>query len=149
MRKLMQWAASRGDWQRSDFLALPEVDAQDDAMLQRWQVVVGGLALVLSRESLSGRNARYPHTMRLYQGLRRRLRQGRVIDASPELISDVMHEIAQVADPLTTRCLRACFQASLGRDPESALPSQLEEKNTSRLQSQPRWEDTQQKLRKA
>ncbi|WP_169417773.1 hypothetical protein [Ramlibacter agri] len=142
MRKLMQWATSRGDWQRSDFLALPTVDAQDDAMLQRWQVVVGGLALLLSRESPSGRSARFPHTMRLYQGLRQRLRQGRYVDASPELIGDVMHETASVADPLTTRCLRACFQASLGRDPDSALPSQFDARNTSRLQSQPTWEDT-------
>lgn len=153
MRKLMQWAASRGDWQRSDFLGLPSVEVRDDAMLQRWQVVVGGLALVLSRETRSGRGARYASTVRLYQGLRRRLRQGRDVDAAPELISDVMHEIAGVADPLTTQCLRACFHASLGRNPDSVLPSQFpsagESRATSRLQSQPRWEDTQQQRRAA
>jgi hypothetical protein len=139
MRKLMQWAASRGDWQRSDFLGLPTVVAQEDVMLQRWQVVAGGLALVLSRETRAGRDIRYRSTMRLYHGLRRRLRQGRVIDAGPELLNDVMHEVASSADPLTTQCLRACFNASLGRSPDSELPSRFpgDHRSTSRLHSQP------------
>jgi hypothetical protein len=38
---------------------------------------------------------------------------------SPELISEVMHEISEIADPLTRSCLKACFHAEL-RGPATA-----------------------------
>ena len=114
-------------------------------MLQRWQVVAGGLALVLSRLSPTERSAHFSATYRLYQGLRSRLRQGTtVIDASSELLSDVMHEIATVADTMTTQCLRTCFDASLKPgDPNDGRPgapgdSRSSTRGTSRLHSQPR-----------
>jgi len=137
----MQWAGSHGHWTQSDFVGLPSVQRDADPLLQRWQVVAGGLALVLSRLSTSERSARYSSTYRLYQGLRIRLRQGAEVDAAPELLSDVMHEIAGVADVQTTLCLRACFNARLGRgDPADEAPvlSVGDSRPTSRLQSQPR-----------
>ena len=142
MQKLMQWAGSQGHWTQSDFGGLPAVQRDADAVLQRWQVVAGGLALVLSRVSRTERSARFSASYRLYQGLRRRLRQGAVVDASPELLSDVMHEIAGVADTLTTTCLRACFDASRRPGyPNDAGASASDSRSTSRLQSQPRPSD--------
>ncbi|MDB5858364.1 MAG: hypothetical protein JWQ76_2053 [Ramlibacter sp.] len=140
MQKLMQWAGSQGNWTQSDFGGLPAVRPEADAALQRWQVVAGGLALVLSRVTRTERSARFCATYRLYQGLRRRLRQGAVVDASPELLSDVMHEIAGVADLLTTNCLRACFDASLrpGEPDDNPPGSPEDSRATSLLQSQPR-----------
>ena len=137
MQRLMQWAGSQGHWTQSDFGGLPAVQREADVGLQRWQVVAGGLALLLSRVSPSERSARFSASYRLYQGLRRRLRQGAVVDASSNLLSDVMHEIAGVADTMTTQCLRACFDASLKPGyPHGDIPEGAGE--TSRLQSQPR-----------
>jgi hypothetical protein len=150
MKRLMQWAGSQGNWARSDFGGLPAVQHDASPLLQRWQVVAGGLALVLSRASRTERDARFHATNRLYQGLRRRLRQGAAIDASTELIQDVMHEIAGVADAQTTQCLRACFDASLGREGIDSALGLRRDRDTSRLNSQPRpsdWQDTQQQRR--
>jgi hypothetical protein len=135
----MKWASSQGHWTQSEFSGLPAVQHEADPVLQRWQVVAGGLALVLSRVSRSERSARFPATYRLYQGLRLRLRQGAVIDASSELLSDVMHEIAGVADLLTTNCLRTCFDASLrpGYPNDDAPSASADARATSRLHSQP------------
>ena len=147
MQRLMRWASSQGNWAPSDFAGLPAVQRDADRLLQRWQVVAGGLALVLSRASRTERAARFHAADRMYTGLRRRLRQGAFIDASTELIQDVMHEIAGVADVQTTQCLRACFDASLGRDEADSALGLLQERDTSRLNSQPRpsgWQDTQQ-----
>src|SRR6478752_3760442 len=138
MKRLFQWARSRGDWAPSDFGGLPSVQHEAEPLLQRWQVVAGGLALVLSRASRTERDARFHATNRLFQGLRRRLRQGAAIDASPELIQDVMHEIAGVADVQTTQCLRACFDASLGREGIDSAVGLRQERDTSRMNSQPR-----------
>jgi hypothetical protein len=141
MQRLMQWAGSQGHWTQSGFGGLPSVQREADPLLQRWQVVAGGLALVLSRLSASERSARFSATYRLYQGLRRRLRQGAEVDAAPELLSDVMHEIAGVADVQTTQCLRACFDFRLGRGEsvdEAPAVSAGDSRPTSRLQSQPR-----------
>lgn len=140
MQRLMQWAGSQGNWTQSDFGGLPAVQTDAEPGLQRWQVVAGGLALLLSRVSASERAARFPASYRLYQGLRRRLRQGAVVDASPALLSDVMHEIAGVADTLTAQCLRACFEASRlpGNANAGGSAGPQDSRGTSRLQSQPR-----------
>jgi hypothetical protein len=147
MKRLLKWANSQGHWAESDFGGLPALQRDADPALQRWQVVAGGLALVLSRASRTERDARFHATNRLYQGLRRRLRQGAAIDAATELIQDVMHEVAGVADVQTTQCLRACFDASLGREVPDSTLGLRQERNTSRMNSQPRpsdWEETQQ-----
>lgn len=122
MRKLMNWAVgTQGDWSDSG-LALPSLDVDADAGLQRWCVVAGGLALILSRVADAERAARFAHTHVLYVQVRRRLRQAQPVDASPELIGEVMHEVADVADPHTRTCLKACFHAAV-REPSVALAS--------------------------
>lgn len=139
MRKLIQWASGHGHWRPSSYLGLPKVQRQDDPLLQQWQVVAGGIALVLSRVAPSERKARFASTAWLYPFLRQRLREARSVDVSPELLSDVMHELAGVADPLTIRCVRARFDASLsvagGR--AGSQPGD-DSRPTGVLQSQPR-----------
>lgn len=156
MQKLIRWTASRGHWSRSDFLGLPLLQLDADPGLQRWQVVAGGLALVLSRLA-PGEGARFMATGKLYNVLRRRLPRRAPITPSSELLNDVMHEIASVADPLTIKCLRAGFHASLAGH-ASAHPDadETDTRATSRLVSQPRpsrlhsrWEDTHQQRRQA
>lgn len=155
MQRLMRWTTSRGHWSRSDYLGLPvlQLDAEPD--LQRWQVVAGGLALVLSRLT-PNEHGRFAAAHKLYHVLRRRLRRGAIITPSPHLLSDVMHEIADVADPMTTRCLRICFQRSLSRGARAPTEEGYDSRNTSRLVSQPRpsrlhsrWEDTHQQETRA
>lgn len=139
MRTLMNWAVgTQGDWSDSG-LALPVLDVAAEAPLQRWCAVAGGLALILSRVADAERAARFAHTHVLYVQVRRRLRQAQPVDASAELIGEVMHEIADVADPLTRNCLKACFQAAV-RQPAVALASDRagEPERSSQPPSQPR-----------
>lgn len=151
MQKLIRWTASRGHWSRSDFLGLPLLQLDAEPQLQRWQVVAGGLALVLSRLA-PGEGRHYSASFKLYNVLRRRLQHRSAIAPSSELLNDVMHEIASVADPLTLKCLRAGFHASLaGHAAAQPDADETDARPTSRLVSQPRpsrlhsrWEDTHQ-----
>lgn len=126
VRSLMSWGSPQGAWNASD-LALPAVDAGADPATQRWCVVAGGLALILSRLSATERSARFACTHALYLAARRDLRQHHTVSASPELLSEVMHEIADVADALTRTCLRACFQASLAQPVAEGQPAPQQE----------------------
>jgi hypothetical protein len=120
MEKLARWVGSQGDWNPSAW-ALPALDQDGDAVLQRWRVVAGGLALILSRSGPAEHGARFACSKDLYLLIRRRLRRSAAVDASAELLGEVMHEIAQVADPQTRSCLQACFRARV-HGGEGALP---------------------------
>jgi hypothetical protein len=115
MDTLRKWIGSQGDWNRSEFSDLPLVGSSEDPVVQRWCVVAGGLGLILSRTSASQRSAHFGVTLQLYQILRERLRQRQPVQASPALLSDVMHEVAALIDPMSKACLKACFRASLGQ----------------------------------
>lgn len=129
MRRFKQWLGSIGEWNSSQW-ALPEVDRDTELSVQRWTVVAGGLALVLSRLAPFERSARFARTQQAYALIRRRLRQSRPVDAGAELLSDVMHEVAEVCDPVTRTSLRACFRASVGGmaadQPGASLPGASE-----------------------
>ena len=141
MQKLLHWIDSQGEWTRSDFLGLPRLEPDDNSPAQRWRIVVGGLALVLSRLSDTELAARFPSTHALYQCLRRCLKDARHPAPGPELLGEAMHELAGVADPLTKSCLGMCFRDSLGQQgagagvptskgepsspPSSSMPSSL------------------------
>jgi hypothetical protein len=47
--------------------------------------------------------------------LREAMRQGRRPEAGAALVGDVMHEVAEVADPMTQASLGACFRECLKR----------------------------------
>jgi hypothetical protein len=133
MQKLINWAVSQSDWACSA-LELPALEADADVVLQRWCVVAGGLGLILSRLRPTERSAHFAATHGLYVLIRRRLRQSQPVGAGADLLGDVMHEIAEVADPLTRRCLRAAFDASLGERAEVGAGAAL---STSSGNSQP------------
>jgi hypothetical protein len=109
MQRLMKWVGSQGDWNCSGW-NLPALAADTEASVQRWAVVAGGLALVLSRTEAPERSAHFAASHALYQVIRRDLRHGRPPAAGAALLGEAMHELAQVADPATRRCLMACFQ---------------------------------------
>jgi hypothetical protein len=111
---LMKWAASHAAWSVSE-LELPRVDPAADPALQRLCAVAGGLGLILSRLQSTERSARFPHTEALYALIRRRLRHSEPVRAGADLLGEVMHEIADSADPLTRGCLKACFGRRGGR----------------------------------
>jgi hypothetical protein len=119
---LMKWAGSPAAWTVSE-LELPRVDPAADPSLQRWCAVAGGLGLILSRLGSMERSARFPQTEALYALIRRRLRHSEPVRAGAELLGEVMHEIADSADPLTRACLKACFEASLRQDADAAAPT--------------------------
>jgi hypothetical protein len=112
MRRIMQWLGSHGEWNGSQW-PIPGLDRETELSVQRWTVVAGGLALILSRLAPFERSARFGRTQEAYALIRRRLRQSRPVDASAELLSDVMHEVAEVCDPVTRTNLKACFRASV------------------------------------
>lgn len=70
--------------------------------------------------------------------IRQGLRHAPRVDAGPELLGEVMHEIAEVADGLTRQCLKACFTASLRQSAAGAAVPATEGTRTSVLASQPR-----------
>lgn len=116
----MKWAGAAGNWSASE-LQLPRLGRDADPALQRWCVVAGGLALVLSRLEPTQRAARFAQTERLYALIRQALGAAQPVRAAAELLGDVMHEIAEVGDPPTRTCLKTCFQASL-REPAAGGP---------------------------
>lgn len=117
---LMQWVNSRGEWQRSRW-SLPELPRDADPVVQRWALVAGGLALILSRVSPSEQAARFAWTGQAYALIRHRLRQSRPVNASATLLGEVMHEVADVADPVTRAGLQAFFRDAALRAAEGRV----------------------------
>lgn len=118
MLRLVQWVRSRGEWRSSEW-ALPHPRRETQPDTRRWMAVAGGLALILSRVPPSEQRARFASTLQAYALIRRRLRQSRPVDASAGLLNDVMHEVAEVADPVTRSGLHASFQAAVRRAAQS------------------------------
>lgn len=118
-------------WRASE-LELPRMDPAASLLQQRWCVVAGGLALILSRLGETERASRFSYTDQLYAGIREALQRARPVAAGAELIGEVMHEVAETADGLTRQCLKSCFLASMRQfdagagceRPTSALVSQ-------------------------
>lgn len=137
----MNWVGTPGQWKVSE-LELPRMDSAADATLQRWCAVAGGLGLILSRLGSAERSSRFAHTAALYALVRHRLRRSQPVRAGAELLGEVMHEVAETADPLTRSCLRACFHESLGdaaADGERAqAPTSSSASALSALTSRPR-----------
>jgi hypothetical protein len=111
MRTILQLIGSHGQWVRSSFSDLPELDEDDSATLQRWRVVAGGLALILSRAGPQA-TRRFPFSLELYGLLRRHLRRSQPVNANPVLLNEVLHEIADITDPMTKACIKGCLQAA-------------------------------------
>lgn len=115
MQQLFQWMGSKGAWSCSRFSDLPQLKHDQQSPAHHWCVVAGGLALILSRTTAAQRSAHFHATQALYEMLRESLRHGRRPRAGAALIGDVMHEVAQIADPMTHASLGACFRECLQR----------------------------------
>lgn len=127
MQHLMQWIGSKGAWACSRFSDLPELKYDVRSPAHHWCVVAGGLALILSRASGPELITRLRSTQILFEHLRKRLRQGRRPGVSADLVSEVMHETTELADPMTRASLAECFRECIkqGGVAEDTAPSAL------------------------
>lgn len=138
MQQLLQWIGSKSAWNCSRFSDLPQLKHDQRSGAHHWCVVAGGLALILSRSSDAQRRAHFTSTEALYEMLRESLRQGRRPRAGAALVGDVMHEVAQVADPMTHASLGACFRECLKRD-KSDVDGRIFELSTMAAPSTAAW----------
>lgn len=107
---LLRWLGSRGAWIRSRYSDLPRLDASAATPVSHYCVIAGGLALILSRCHEGELANKFLATQELRELLRRQLRRYGRAKPSAELLSDVMHEVATLADPTTRAALRACLE---------------------------------------
>jgi len=135
MQSFKQWIASQGKWVRSRFSDLPDLRHDDDTRVQHWCAIAGGLALILSRAGQSELATRFSASRELYELLRRQLKQGDKITAGGDLLGDVMHEVAGIADPMTRVSLQVCFRTRVKHDAERT--SLARQGTASRPPSQP------------
>lgn len=88
-------------------LTLPE---GANEVSQQFVVVAGGLGLILSRTQPRAIEAHFPRTKALYELLFTELRKYGKTSAGADLINEVMHEVAEHADPTTMKALKSCFR---------------------------------------
>lgn len=77
---------------------------------RQFAVAAGGLALILSRTPPRAIQVHFPKTKALYDLLYQELRKYGKTSAGADLINEVMHEVAEHADPKTKVALKACFR---------------------------------------
>ena len=91
-------------WETSGFADLPRIPPGGDDRLRDYCLIAGGLALVLSRCPPDVTRRRFRATAAMYQALKN-YRVGRA-SISPQLVSDVSHEVAEFTDQATRNALR-------------------------------------------
>ena len=109
MKPILPFMSPDAVWKRSPLGELPVVPKAATDVARHFCVVAGGLALIISRCSPEGIARHYPKSNFLYGLLRNELGRGSEVTANAHLLSDVMHEIAEHADPSTRASLRFCF----------------------------------------
>lgn len=97
-------------WETSTFSDIPSLPESASETIRHFCIVAGGLALILSRNRDAAIERHYAHAAELYELLGRELRKYGKTSASAELINNVMHEVAEVADPLTMASLKKCLE---------------------------------------
>lgn len=97
-------------WSASEFPELPSVIDLDPGPELDHALVAGGLALVLSRCSPRAAERDFRASSQAYRRLRDQVRRGGSVDLSPQLLSDVCHEVAQCADAATRQALLRCLR---------------------------------------
>jgi len=117
LQGLWCWMGSRGAWFRSRFSDLPQLRADATSEVNHYCVVAGGLALILSRRPPRELASRFMASQELHQLLRCQLRGRGHAEPNAELLSEVMHEVATVADPSTRAALRTCLAARCADKP--------------------------------
>lgn len=118
---MFAWFKGRPDWTPSAFSELPEIPETTSELLRDHCLIVGGLALVLSRCPPRALSGQLRHSHAAYRLLRRCIRSQQAAGFSARLWSEVAHEIAELADGATRAAVRRCLQqASVERSTASA-----------------------------
>lgn len=102
-------------WETSTFSDIPTLPNANDT-IRHFCIVAGGLALILSRNKEAAIRLHYPYTVEMYELLGKELRKFGKTSAGAGLINNVMHEVAQVADPLTMSSLKICLENRRSHD---------------------------------
>lgn len=97
-------------WETSTFSDIPALPDTSNSTIRHFCIVAGGLALILSRNRDAAIASHYSHSAELYDLLSKELRKYGKTSASAGLINNVLHEVAQVADPLTMESLKKCLE---------------------------------------
>ena len=99
-------------WTPSRFSELPTLDYHDEVHLD-YQLLAGGLALLLSRcgERSVGRD--FDASLQAYDSLKSQLKSRAPVFLSAQLLMDLSDEIAQCADSATRQAARRCLARSM------------------------------------
>lgn len=115
MAAIISWVRGSGGWVRSRFGDLPSLHADDTPVHQTWLILAGGIALILSRASKSELETRFACSHQLYALAHGRLQKKRLPKPDPALLRDALHEIANLADPMTKEAGRECLARAVER----------------------------------
>jgi hypothetical protein len=115
MGPIISWVRAAGGWVRSPFGDLPALRADDAMTHQTWLILAGGMALILSRASKAELETRYAATRQVYAVARARLEKKRLPKPDATLLRDALHEIANLADPMTKEAGRECLMRVVER----------------------------------
>lgn len=133
MATIISWVRATGGWLRSPFGDLPVLRADDPQVHQTWLILAGGIALILSRASKAELDTRFCASRQVYALVRARLEKRRLPKPEPTLLRDALHEIANLADPMTKEAGRECLARTVermarksGAAPASTGPSSLQ-----------------------
>jgi hypothetical protein len=126
MATIISWVRATGGWLRSPFGDLPVLRADDPQVHQTWLILAGGIALILSRASKAELETRFFAARQIYALTRARLEKRRLPKPEPTLLRDALHEIANLADPMTKEAGRECLSRTverMARKSGAALPA--------------------------
>lgn len=115
MATIISWVRATGGWLRSPFGDLPVLRADDPQVHQTWLILAGGIALILSRASKAELETRFNAARQVYALVRARLEKRRLPKPEPTLLRDALHEIANLADPMTKEAGRECLARTVER----------------------------------
>lgn len=122
-------------WETSTFSDIPALPESASEAVRHFCIVAGGLALILSRNRDAAIEKHYAHAAELYELLGRELRKHGKTSASAALINNVMHEVAEVADPLTMGSLKKCLEFRRRHDEKRNQARREEAAGDSRVAS--------------
>ena len=101
-----------GRWNPSRFSELPTLAADDDEVHLDYRLLAGGLALLLSRCSERSAERDFGASLQAYASLRSQLKSRTPVGLSAQVLMDLSHEIAQLADAATRQAARRCLARS-------------------------------------
>lgn len=103
-------------WVPSEFSELPALARNERQDERDWCVLAGGLALLLSRCTPRGAQRNFPASLQAWRTLKGQLKEADApVRLSLQVLNELRHEIAGVADAATCDAARRCMERSLPR----------------------------------